>query len=447
MTDERDPEGEDEKDELDPSDWLASQFDPTSTVPLQRPVQPAPPVPPVQPGPPVPPLPPAAPVPPQPTTPSFPSAPDVPPAPPAPPVTPPPATEPPPLVEPPAPSFTWNLQPGADIPAVPVPPPAAAPTPPVPPTPATPPPPVVPDFPPTVSIPPADVPTQAFTLPELAETSLSSQELEPRQWEPWQARPVDASLDGATEVIEAEIIGLEGPEGESNPQSPIDDLFGDNQFQDYEGEPLLSGPPPSSPGTRAKPTARAPMPRTQKILFWVAGSLVALLALLALFMLGQRLASAPTAAPSSTPTATPTPEPTVAVPQTGPVPPGEYEWDQLLGGECLAPFESAWQERYTVVDCGTPHPAQMLVRGQFDDASDAAYPGFDELTKRIGLLCTTPAVINYQVAGTAQDIQVAASFAVDEADWTSGNRTYFCFANRASGADLTASIAVPQATP
>ena len=419
MTDDRDPGGEDEKDELDPSDWLASQFDPTGTVPVQRPAAPVPPVVPVPPAPPVAPPAPAPPAPPI----ALPA--------PAPPIT------PPPLVEPPAHTFTWDLQPGAEVPAPPAPtsPPAATP------------PPVVPDFPPTVPVPSADIPTQAFTLPELAETSLSSQELEPQQWEPWQARPVDASLDGVTEVIEAELIGLEGPEGESNPQSPIDDLFGDTQFQDYEGEPLLSGPPPSDPGARAKQTARAPLPRNQKILFWVAGGLVALLALLALFMLGQRLAGAPAAAPSPTPTASPTPEPTAAVPETGPLPPGEYEWDQLLGGECLAPFESAWQERYTVVDCGTPHPAQMLVRGQFDDAADAAYPGFDELTKRIGLLCTSPTVINYQVAGTAQDIQVSASFAVDEADWGAGNRTYFCFANRASGAELTASIAALQATP
>ena len=346
---------------------------------------------------------------------------------------------PPPLVEPPAATFTWGLQPGAEVPVAEPLLPASTPPAPVPPAPT----PTLPDFPPTVAVPAADVPTQAFTLPDIAETALSSKDLEPQQWEPWQARPVDASLDGATEIIEAEIIGLDGPEGESNPQSPIDDLFGDTQFADYEGEPLLTGPPPSGPKSRATAT-RAPMPRNQKILFWVAGSVVAVLALLALFLLGQRLASAPVAAPTPTATATPTPEPTVAVPQVGPLPAGEYAWDELLGGECLAPFESAWQERYTVVDCATPHPAQMLARGQFDDAADAAYPGFDELTTRIGLLCTSPTVINYQVAGTAQDIQVAASFAVDAADWDAGNRTYYCFANRASGAELTASIALQQ---
>ena len=408
MTDEKD-----EKD-LDPSDWLASQFDPTEAVPVQPPAAAPPVTPPPVAAPPV--------VPPPVVAPPVSAPPVVPPPVSAPPAAPP--GTPPPLVTPPAgASFTWGLQPGGE---------------------STPPQPTVPDLPPTEAIPSTDAPTQAFTP-----VTPAGQDLEPKSWEPWHAEPVDASLDGVNDVVEAEIIGLDAPEGESNPQSPIDDLFGDTKFQDYEGEPLITGPPPSDPQSPAAPAARAPMPRGVKILLWVAGGLVALLALLALFMLGQRLASAPAPAPSptattsSTPTATPSP---VALP-AGPVAPGEYAWDELLGGECLAPYESAWQERYTVVDCGTPHPAQMVFRGQFDDAADAPYPGFDELGKRIGLLCTAPTVINYQVAGTAQDIQVAASFAVDAADWDGGNRTYFCFANRASGAELTASIAQPQPAP
>ena len=182
----------------------------------------------------------------------------------------------------------------------------------------------------------------------------------------------------------------------------------------------------------------------QKILLWIAGGLVAVLALIALFLLGSRLASTTGPAPalSPSPSATPTAMPT-ALP-AGPLPPGEYQWDELLGGECLDPFESAWQDRYTVVDCAVPHPAQMVFRGQFPDAPDAAYPGVDELNKRINLLCTAPTVINYQVAGTAQDIQVAASFAATAEQWDAGDRTFFCFANRASGESLTASIAVPQ---
>jgi hypothetical protein len=128
----------------------------------------------------------------------------------------------------------------------------------------------------------------------------------------------------------------------------------------------------------------------------------------------------------------------------GPVKPGDYHWDALLGGECLKPYESAWQDDYTVVDCATPHPAQMVYRGTFVDPASATYPGLDELQKRINLLCTAPTIINYAVAGGAQDIQVAASYAADEEEWDAGNHSYYCFVTRSTGADFTASIAIQQ---
>ncbi len=364
----------DEKDELDPSDWLASQFgeDPTPT--------PSPAVPPVT----TPAVPPAAPVPPR-------------------------APEAPPMSQTGG-AFAWGLNPGEpDAPVAP----ATAPSAP-------------------------DLPTQA--MPQYP-----GQELQQSQWDPWQARPVDESLEGVTEVIEAEIVGLDGPEGESNPAPSIDDIFGDGKFQDYPDEGIIPPPPAggAKPPTPPK-TPGAPIPRVQKVLLWIAGSLVAVLALIALFLLGTRLPAALGPAPALTPSPTPTPTPTLIVLPPGPLSPGEYQWDELLGGECLDPFESAWQDRYTVVDCATPHPAQMVFRGLFTDAADVQYPGVEELQKRINLLCTAPSVINYQVAGTAQDIQVSASFAASAADWDAGNRTYFCFVNRSSGQTLTASVALPQ---
>lgn len=439
----------DEKDtgDLDPSDWLASQFEETAAVPVQPPpaVPPAvptpaipPAVPPVQPPSAVPPaVPPPVPPVQQPHVPVVQPPPAVPPqVPPAPPPafppTAPPVAAPPPLVPPPAApppaagGFSWGLTPGDTPPA----PDASLPGPPEPEAPGIP----TPDPFATQAMPIADVPTQA----------LPGRDLETKQWEPWQARPIDSALDGATEVIEAEIIGLDGPEGESNPESPLDDLFGDSQFQDYEGEPLITGPPPGGPKPPKTPAQRIELTRVQKILLWVAGGLVAILVLIGLFLLGRSLGSTVAPEPVESASATPTSAPTVVVLPAGPIEPGDYRWDELLGGECLAPYESAWQETYTVVDCGTPHPGQLVFRGVFDDAADAPYPGFDELAKRTGLLCTAPTIINYQVAGTAQDIQVAASFAVDAADWDDGNRGYFCFANRSTGADLTASIAFPQ---
>lgn len=388
-----------------------------------------------------------------PGTPSTPEAPGVPltppPMPPAapPPVSVPPAA-PPPAAPPPAAStnggFPWGLTPGADESPVPpqsVPqPPSTPPHAPQPPEqPAGPLPPIAgPPLPPAAptSVPPgSEAPTISF----------AGQSMEPAPWEPWQSRPVDDALAAADDVIEAEIIGLDDPPDESNPRPGIDDLFGDTAFRDYGDEPIVSGPPPSGPKPpRAPKGERQPLPRVQKVLLWIAGSLVAALAIVALFILGTRLPAAFGPAPVLTASPTPTPTPSIIVIPAGPLPPGEYQWDELLGGECLDPFESAWQDRYTVVDCGTPHPAQMVARGRFEDAPGAAYPGAEELQTRINLLCTSATVINYQVAATALDIQVSASFPVDEEDWDAGNRTYFCFVDRASGENLTASVAVPQ---
>jgi hypothetical protein len=213
--------------------------------------------------------------------------------------------------------------------------------------------------------------------------------------------------------------------------------------------PLRQGRQPAEPGQAlvvvppAPKPARAPIARTQKVLMWVAGGLAAALALVALFVLGTRIAQV---APAPAVIASPSPTPTTApVPAVGPVAPGTYYWDQLLGGECLDPFESAWQDRYTVVECGSPHAAQLLVRGTFDDAADAAYPSVDGLQSRMALLCSAPTIVDYAAAGTVLDLQIAASFAADASDWEAGNRDYFCFANRSSGEPLTASVVLPPA--
>lgn len=365
-----------------------------------------------------------------------------------------------PAPEPPvaAGGFSWGLTPGSDsaaTPGSPVPPvpsgaPEAPPGPELPPaspyssSPITAPAlPEQPVYPPTAALPPDA--TVFPAAPPLSPTDAPTTALEPAPWEAWQSRPLDPALDGMTEVIEAEIVGIDPPDGESNPTPGIDDLFGDGRFHDYGDEPIISGPPPAGPKPpRAAKGERAPVSRTQKVLLWVAGGLVAALALVALFLVGTRLPALLGPAPALTPSPTPTPSPSIVILPAGPLEPGEYQWDELLGGECLDPFESAWQDRYTVVDCATPHPAQMVARGRFEDAPGTPFPGAEELQKRINLLCTAASVINYQVAATAIDIQVTASFPVDEDDWDSGNRTYFCFVDRASGEKLTASVAIPQ---
>lgn len=227
----------------------------------------------------------------------------------------------------------------------------------------------------------------------------------------------------------------------------LDRLFGESQFQEYEAEPLIGRMPPSSRQRPARPALQgAGIGKTQKVLMWVAGGLVAALALVVLFYFGTKLPGllGPSPVDVALPTNTPTPTPTAK--PVGPLPPGEYRWDELLGGECLDPYNGPWVEKFTVVDCEQPHAAQLVTRGEFteDDGFNTPYPGMDSLqAQATGPLCTSASVIDYAKASAYTDIEYEASFAVNAADWAKGDRDYYCFVSRSSGGAISGSLAVP----
>lgn len=241
--------------------------------------------------------------------------------------------------------------------------------------------------------------------------------------------------------------------------SGIDALFGDSEFREYEEgfsaseNPFARRAPEASPISGAPdgaPRPREGFGKTQKVLLWVAGSLVAALALVVLFMLGTKLPAILGPAPGAvvTPSMTPSPTPTPTVAPIGPVDPGEYLWDELLGGECVDPYDGPWQLRYTVVDCETPHAAQLVTRGVFVPAEGQfGYPGVEELQSQMSLLCTAPDVVDYAAASAYTDIQFESSYALTADDWFDGNRSYNCFLSRSDGGEITGSIAVPQLAP
>ena len=233
----------------------------------------------------------------------------------------------------------------------------------------------------------------------------------------------------------------------------LDELFSSERFTEFD-EPLIPAVPRrAAAGEGGAPPPRAPLTKNQKVLLWIAGSLVALLALVALFFVGTRipdlLGPAPGAEPSPTPT--PTPTPTETERPIGPVPPGDYRWNELWGGECLEPFENAWQDEFTVVDCGVPHGGQLVARLPFPLPEGAteqgAYPGEEVLAGQIAILCSAPGVIDLAAAGTFTDIQLQGAFAVTEEEWDAGQQDYFCFVSRSSGEPLTGTLAVPQTPP
>jgi hypothetical protein len=344
---------------------------------------------------------------------------------------------PPPLVEPAeTPTVAWTpppLEPGLDGAA----PPAA--------------PPAVP------------MPFETARLPEVAPDASDAPSWEqPTQLidaVPAEGAPVEPELPVATvaDVAATELLGASALAHDAGTTSALEALFGEDKFRDYDAEPAVGQAPPAG-AHAADADATEPregISRAQKILLAVAGGLVVILALAALFLLGTRLPAligpAPTPTPSATPTPTPTPTPTVL--PVGPVAAGVWAWDELLGGECLDPFEDPWAEEFTVVDCANPHPAQMVYRGTFPsaegdtDPSDDAFPGTAALQGQLSLLCTAPGVVDLAAAGQFTDVQFQGSYPATQEQWDAGDRSYYCFVSRSSGEPLTGSLAIPQAPP
>jgi hypothetical protein len=257
------------------------------------------------------------------------------------------------------------------------------------------------------------------------------------------------------------------PPGEDG--SALDSLFGDDRFREYES---ALGPDPSNapfvnrgrskelvrvePGGDGAPPPPRQFGTPQKILAGVGGGLLAILALIALFLLGTRLPDllGPASAVS---TPMPTPTPTLTALPIGPVEPGEHAWDELLGGECVEPYESAWQEEFTVVPCDEPHGGQLVYRAWFPPEvvdpenpqvgkPDDPFPGVEALQTRMTLLCSAPGVVNLAAAGAFADAQVQGAYPVTEEQWDA-DPSYYCFFSRESGEPLTVDVAVPRVAP
>ncbi|MGV8876318.1 MAG: septum formation family protein [Rhodoglobus sp.] len=281
----------------------------------------------------------------------------------------------------------------------------------------------------------ADLPTGPLSAEDLPTGPLSAADLPTRRQRRLPAA-VDPALEGATEVLGAHSLSTAEPVGESVEHDAVGALFGDDNFVEYEQDRVALTPAIISRVRAPRP----PIPRRQLIAIAMASGLVAALALTALFLGGTRIgetmvpAAAATPQPSSTATADPL---------NGPLPEGTYAWNELGGGECLDPFDNAWQDEFTVVDCGQPHAAQLLLRASFDDAASAPYPESDGLATRTTALCSTDAVINFAVAKTITDLELLASYAPTAKEWDAGQRDYSCFVTRSGGESLTESVTQP----
>lgn len=182
--------------------------------------------------------------------------------------------------------------------------------------------------------------------------------------------------------------------------------------------------------------------RTVRTLIWVAGGLVVVLVIAGLYFLGTQLTAGgggATQASGSVPASaseTPVPAP------TAPQPAGVHAWDTLFGGECVDPFVDAWAGEFTVVDCAAPHAAQLVYRGTLPGDAAAPYPGEAELAAQMPILCQAAGVFEPTLVAGIGDLQVQGAYPL-EVQWAEGQRSYFCFANRAGGEPLTGPINGP----
>ncbi|KDP91243.1 MULTISPECIES: septum formation family protein [Clavibacter] len=223
--------------------------------------------------------------------------------------------------------------------------------------------------------------------------------------------------------------------------------------------PYAAPPAPRAPAPRAPvlDAARIPAPPAaapprgprgpRRTGLWVGGAILLVLLLVGLFYLGQRLgsAAAPDAAPvaTATPEATPTPSPTPTDPVQGPAAAGVQAWDALLGGECIDPYTTPWEEEFTVVDCGSEHHAQMVARVALPQTGDA-FPGEEAVRDSADELCIADTVIDYAAARGYSDVQYQSAYPISQEEWAAGDRDAYCFVSRAGGGTFTSSIGKPQ---
>jgi hypothetical protein len=157
----------------------------------------------------------------------------------------------------------------------------------------------------------------------------------------------------------------------------------------------------------------------------------------------QARAHATAAAPSAPPRPLdPVPTPLGLPRRPTPTPPVATVPEQPVGGiatgACLQVFPSPQEAAYPVIDCASPHLAQVLSKGVLPQAGSAPFPGTQALNAQVGDLCSTPGLLNWDwVAVWNEDVQVELRYPNTEAQWASGDRAYECFVDTYSRHELT----------
>lgn len=141
--------------------------------------------------------------------------------------------------------------------------------------------------------------------------------------------------------------------------------------------------------------------------------------------------------PTPTITATVSPTPVTSLP------PGNYDYQRLLTGSCLAEFPGAWELTYQVAACSAPHAAQVIRAGQVPGFTATEFPGEAAVQSAVLPLCSAPGVIDTNAAQTNPNVVVTFVYPVTAAQWRATTGAYVCFASNLDGAPLTGSLVPP----
>jgi hypothetical protein len=110
----------------------------------------------------------------------------------------------------------------------------------------------------------------------------------------------------------------------------------------------------------------------------------------------------------------------------------------LTTGDCLQTYRSKSSDSYPVVDCASPHIAQVLAHGELPQPLGATFPGDDALETQIGDLCQQHLDWDW-VRVWNEDVQIDERYPDTATAWQSGDRSYYCFVYTYSRHELTGS--------
>ncbi len=260
---------------------------------------------------------------------------------------------------------------------------------------------------------------------------------------------VEANPTEALDVVDAPTVVAPVAEPPASPVSEptptgsvdgLDSLFGEDKFADATTA-LISAPVPADTirMTRAPEAQAADVaPKQAKsgvpqnvVVYGIAAGLAVLLGIGG-FVLGSMLGGG---------TATPEPTATKEADATAIREPGTWAWNQLFGGECIDPFPGAWAESFEVVNCETPHAAQLVAVGDLADGAGAAFPGADKAAALAETACSAQGVLDLTTAGAYPNLQVSLAYSPTQEQWDAGDTKYYCFVSLADASPITGSVA------